>query len=37
MLREKVKKMYKPEDIFEFNLIYFDKIVSKVMKAIKEL
>jgi RNA polymerase sigma factor (sigma-70 family) len=37
MLREKVEKMYTPEDIFEFNLIYCDKIVSGVMKAISKL
>jgi RNA polymerase sigma-70 factor (ECF subfamily) len=36
MLREKVEKMYTPEDIFEFNLIYCDKIVSGVMKAIRK-
>lgn len=34
MLREKVEKMYTPEDIFEFNLVYCDRVVSKVMKAI---
>jgi len=32
MLRKKVEKMYAPEDIFEFNLIYCDRIVNKVMK-----
>ena len=37
MLREKVEKMYTPEDIFEFNLIYCDKIVDEVMKAINKL
>ena len=37
MLREKVEKMYTPEDIFEFNLIYCNKIVSGVMKAISKL
>jgi RNA polymerase sigma-70 factor (ECF subfamily) len=37
MLREKVEKMYTPEDIFEFNLIYCDKIVNEVMKAINKL
>ena len=37
MLREKVEKMYTPEDIFEFNLIYCDKIVNGVMKAINKL
>ena len=36
MLREKVEKMYTPEDIFEFNLIYCDSIVSEVMKAINK-
>ena len=37
MLREKVEKMYTPEDIFEFNLIYCDRIVKGVMKAINKL
>jgi RNA polymerase sigma-70 factor (ECF subfamily) len=37
MLREKVEKMYTPEDIFEFNLIYCDKIVTEVMKTINKL
>ena len=37
MLREKVEKMYTPGDIFEFNLIYCDKIVNEVMKAINKL
>jgi len=37
MLREKVEEMYTPEDIFEFNLIYCDKIVNGVMKAINKL
>ena len=37
MLREKVEKMYSPEDIFEFNLIYCDKIVDEVMKVIRKL
>jgi RNA polymerase sigma-70 factor (ECF subfamily) len=37
MLREKVEKLYTPEEIFEFNLIYCDRIVDKVMKVIKEL
>jgi len=37
MLREKVEKMYTPEDIFEFNLIYCDKITDGVMKAINKL
>jgi RNA polymerase sigma-70 factor (ECF subfamily) len=37
MLREKIEKMYTPEDIFEFNLIYCDRIANEVMKAIHEL
>ncbi len=37
MLREKLEGMYSPEDIFDFNLIYCDKIVNKVMKAIKDM
>ena len=37
MLREKVERMYTPDEIFEFNLIYCDKIVSGVMKAISKL
>ena len=37
MLREKVEQMYTPEDIFDFNLIYCDKIVNEVMKAINKL
>ena len=37
MLREKVEKMYAPAEIFEFNLIYCDKIVNGVMKAINKL
>ena len=37
MLREKVEKMYSPEDIFEFNLIYCNKLTDGVMKAINNL
>ena len=37
MLRSKVEKMYTPEDIFEFNLIYCDRVVEGVMKAIRKL
>jgi RNA polymerase sigma factor (sigma-70 family) len=36
MLRKMVEKMYTPEDIFEFNLVYCDSIVDKVMKEIKK-
>ena len=34
MLRKEVEKMYSPDDIFQFNLIYCDKIAEKVMNAI---
>jgi hypothetical protein len=34
MLKKQVEKMYTPEDIFQFNLIYCDRIVEKVMNAI---
>ena len=37
MLKEKLETMYSPEDIFEFNLIYCDKVVSKVMDEIGKL
>ena len=37
MLRGKVEKMYAPGEIFEFNLIYCDKIVHGVMQAIYKL
>ncbi len=35
MLRKEVEKAYNPEDIFEFNLIYCDAMVSRVMDKIK--
>jgi RNA polymerase sigma-70 factor (ECF subfamily) len=34
MLRKEIEKIYSPEDIYEFNLIYCDKIVEGVMKKI---
>jgi RNA polymerase sigma factor (sigma-70 family) len=34
MLRKEVEKMYSSEDVFQFNLIYCDKIVDGVMKQI---
>jgi len=34
MLRSQVEKMYAPEDIYEFNLIYCDRIVEGVMSKI---
>ena len=36
MLREEIKKMYSPEEIFEFNLIYCNRIVEKVLTKIQE-
>jgi RNA polymerase sigma-70 factor (ECF subfamily) len=36
MLRKEVEKMYSAEDIFEFNLIYCDKIAAKVMERISK-
>jgi RNA polymerase sigma factor (sigma-70 family) len=37
MLRERVEKMYAPGEIFEFNLIYCNKIVNNVRKALNTL
>lgn len=37
MLREKVERMYSPEDIFDFNLVYCDKIVNDVMAVINNI
>lgn len=37
MLREKVEKMYTAEDIFEFNLIYCNRVVEGVMKELGKL
>lgn len=34
LLRSEIEKMYSPEDIFEFNLIYCDRMVENVMKRI---
>ncbi len=36
MLRTEIEKLYTPEDIFEFNLIYCDRMVERVMGAIGE-
>jgi RNA polymerase sigma factor (sigma-70 family) len=36
MLRKEIEKIYSFEDIYEFNLIYCDKIVTAVMKKILE-
>jgi RNA polymerase sigma-70 factor (ECF subfamily) len=37
MLRKEIQKVYSPEEIFEFNLIYCDKIVERVMNAVHAL
>ncbi|MEP6900945.1 MAG: sigma-70 family RNA polymerase sigma factor [Actinomycetota bacterium] len=34
MLRNEIEKMYSPEDIYQFNLIYCDKMVKRVMSII---
>lgn len=34
MLQKEIKKMYSPEEIFEFNLVYCDAMVEKVMNRI---
>ncbi|MBL7910550.1 MAG: sigma-70 family RNA polymerase sigma factor [Bacteroidia bacterium] len=34
MLRSEIEKMYSPEDIYEFNLVYCDRIVERVMLQI---
>ena len=34
MLGKEIEKMYTPEDIYEFNLIYCDRMVERVMKKI---
>lgn len=36
MLRKEIEKIYSPEDIYEFNLIYCDRIVDAVMKKLPE-
>jgi len=37
MLREELGAMYSPKDIFEFNLIYCDSVVNKVLRVIGNL
>lgn len=34
MLRKRIENMYSPQEIFEFNLVYCDKITHSVMQAI---
>jgi RNA polymerase sigma factor (sigma-70 family) len=35
LLRKEIEKVYTPEDIYEFNLIYCNRMVDAVMKKIK--
>lgn len=37
MLRREIEKSYPPKELFEFNLIYCDKIVDRVMKVIEDI
>lgn len=37
MLQKEIKKLYSPQEIFEFNLVYCDVMVKRVMDGIKEL
>ena len=37
MLRTEIKKMYSPQEIFEFNLVYCDGMVNRVMEKIYDL
>jgi RNA polymerase sigma factor (sigma-70 family) len=37
MLRKEVEKSYHTEDIFEFNLVYCDAMVNKVMERIRKI
>jgi len=37
MLRKDLEKIYTPQDIFDFNLIYCDAMVERVMKEINKL
>lgn len=37
MLQKEIKKMYSPEEIFEFNLIYCNGMVDRVMEKIEEI
>lgn len=37
MLRKEIEKKYTTEDIFEFNLVYCDAMVSKVLNKIKAI
>ncbi|MEO6838149.1 MAG: sigma-70 family RNA polymerase sigma factor [Ginsengibacter sp.] len=37
MLQKEIKKMYSPKEIFEFNLVYCDVMVNRVMSKLYEL
>lgn len=37
MLKERIQKAYAPEELYEFNLIYCDAMVDRVMKIINEI
>lgn len=37
MLRERIQKAYTPEEIFEFNLVYCDAMVERVMSEINRI
>jgi RNA polymerase sigma factor (sigma-70 family) len=37
LLRKEIEKTYSPTDLYEFNLVYCDRIVEKVMAEIKKL
>jgi RNA polymerase sigma factor (sigma-70 family) len=37
MLRTEIEKIYSPEDIYEFNLIYCDRMVHRVMDEISKI
>jgi RNA polymerase sigma-70 factor (ECF subfamily) len=37
MLRSRIEKMYSPQEIFEFNLVYCNSMVDKVMACIQRL
>ncbi|HEY1007790.1 MAG TPA: sigma-70 family RNA polymerase sigma factor, partial [Sphingobacteriaceae bacterium] len=37
MLRKEIEKTFTTQEIYEFNLIYCDRIVNQVMQAIREL
>ena len=37
MLKAELETKYLPEDIFEFNLIYCDSVINRVMRVIKDI